>query len=94
MCYVAPADVGEVDDDSRGSLIAVTSTGGVHVWGAPSIENVQGDGARLPLEVPLLATHSVRVRDGSTLWGHHPMLRDLWCKTAPVAKISFAYAIQ
>lgn len=63
MSYVAAAAGGGGNGaGSRGSLVAVTSEGGVNVWGVPSLEGVDGEGAGVKLEVPLLATHSIKVR--------------------------------
>lgn len=62
MSYVAAAAGGGNGAGSRGSLVAVTSAGGVNVWGAPSLEGVDGKGTGVKLEVPLLATHSIKVR--------------------------------
>lgn len=80
MCHVAPATAdnssanGVVEGSSiaaarRGVLVAVTSAGGVIVWGVPVLEGVgvggkggteNGAGAEM-LDIPLLARHSVKV---------------------------------
>lgn len=60
MCHVAAPDGGGKGAGSGGSLVAVTSVGGVHVWGVPDVEGVDAKGSRKPLRVPLLATHSVK----------------------------------
>ena len=58
MCHVAAADGGgEKGAGSGGSLVAVTSAGGVRVWGVPDLKGVTGT----TLRVPLLATHNVKV---------------------------------
>ena len=63
MCHVNAADGGGKGAGSGGSLVAVTSAGGVHVWGVPDLDNVGLEASRTPLKVPLLATHSVKVTD-------------------------------
>lgn len=70
MCYVAAA-TSKSDGTTRvntsvirGALVAVTSAGGVSVWGVPALEDVreagEGEGAAA-VDVPLLARHSVKV---------------------------------
>lgn len=61
MCHVEAAKGaggGNGSGSEEGSLVTVTSAGGVHVWGIPSLEGVVEEGT---LEVPLLATHSLKV---------------------------------
>ncbi|CAM9118288.1 unnamed protein product [Laminaria digitata] len=61
MCHVAAAEGGGKGAGSGGSLVAVTSAGGVHVWGVPDLEGGGLEGkSQAPLSVPLLATHSVK----------------------------------
>ncbi|CAM9296102.1 unnamed protein product [Scytosiphon promiscuus] len=63
MCHVAAAD-GEVSDGegagSEGSLVTVTSAGGVHVWGVPALDGDGPAGTGEELALPLLATHSLK----------------------------------
>lgn len=65
MCYVEAAtggDGGSGDGgDSKGSLVTVTSAGGVHVWGVPAFDVVGTEGTGQELAMPLLATHSLKV---------------------------------
>lgn len=78
MCYVAPStsetsDAGADADTVRGALVAVTSAGRVNVWGVPSLESVgegqqEGEMGATVLDVPLLATHTVKVRCVRGLW--------------------------
>lgn len=64
MCHVAAADGEDGEENgagSEGSLVTVTSTGGVHVWGVPALDGDAAGGAEEELELPLLATHSLKV---------------------------------
>lgn len=63
MCHVEAAGGGGGGDGggSEGSLVTVTSAGGVHVWGVPALEGVGTEGAETELTMPLLATHSLKV---------------------------------
>lgn len=64
MCHVAAANGESGDEDSagsEGSLVTVTSTGGVHVWGVPALDVDGTGGAEEELRLPLLATHSLKV---------------------------------
>lgn len=61
MCYVAPGHNGGDGGGSEGSLVTVTSAGGVHVWGVPALEGVGAEGTEAELKMPLIATHSLKV---------------------------------
>lgn len=67
MCHVAPASGGGKDAGSWGSLVAVTSAGGVSVWDVPALEGIvdveKGTGAAL--ELPLRATLFAKVTRGN-----------------------------
>lgn len=71
MCHVEAAKGGGGDGGggdgggSEGSLVTVTSAGGVHVWGVPPLEGDGREGAGTELTMPLLATHSLKVGGGS-----------------------------
>lgn len=77
MCYVkaAKSDDGSGGDDggSEGSLVMVTSAGGVHVWGVPALEDVGTEGTGAELTMPLLATHSLKVGRASEAMTPHPL---------------------
>lgn len=68
MCYVEAANDGGgggVDvGGSEGSLVTVTSAGGVYVWGVPALEGVGAEETGAELKMPLLATHSLKVGTG------------------------------
>lgn len=79
MCHVEPKNESEGGGDgagSEGSLVTVTSAGGVHVWGVPAFEDAGTEGAGEEFMMPLLATHSLKVSG----WGsrgmtpHRPVL--------------------
>lgn len=65
MCYVAPSEDTSGDDAARGALVTVTSAGRVSVWSVPSLESVGekegGEAVAGTLDIPLLATHAVKV---------------------------------
>lgn len=67
MCHVGAAAAdggggGDGADSGGGSLVTVTSTGGVHVWGVPVLEGVGAEVSGTKLSVPLISTHSLKVR--------------------------------
>lgn len=84
MCYVEAANGGRDGGGSEGSLVTVTSAGGVHVWGVPALEGVSTEGTGAELTVPLLATHSLKVGgwvgewDGDATSGFHCVLVGDW----------------
>lgn len=64
MCHVEAASGDGNGGDgvgSEGSLVTVTSAGGLHVWGVPDLEGGNAEGTGAELTLPLLATHSLKV---------------------------------
>ena len=62
ICHVPVPYGSPRSASSGGTLVAVTSAGRVNAWGVPAFAGVATDGAGAQLEIPLLATLSVKVR--------------------------------
>lgn len=66
MCHVPPPEGGPECASSGGTLVAVTSSGGVNAWGVPDLEGVMDaeEGAKAEhLDIPLLSAVSLKVQE-------------------------------